>query len=728
MTRPQYRVYWVVKWWRKLMEYFAPGELGENPEEAHRAQLVAGLALLGGAFGSAYASFYFAIGHIWGAWVIVFCTISMVSVPFIMRATGRLRLAGNLHCLTWTLGFTALAALEGGVHGHAIAWLACGVPLLALLILDVSTALIWCVICFLATLFFCILDVVHITLPVAYPESWRAEVSAAGYIGFAVFMSLLGVIFEQSRRQAFCKMQHAFQSMADAHQRSHESERFVQSIADATPGLVYMIDLNSRSIIYANRRLAQVLGLKRNRDLRIAFRDLRPLLRPFDLDRALEDVSDRLRGAKDGDVIETEYQVERGRKGNAHWLFRNTVFARAPSGEPACILGLAEDVTARKRIERAQHEAEGANRAKDDFIAALSHELRTPLTPVLMLATTLESDESLSPDHHEQIRLVRQNVELEARLIDDLLDLTKVARGKFSLKREPINLQEVLSRSVEIVRGESEGKNIELRLELEARISTSNADPTRIQQVFWNLLRNAIKFTPAGGCIRVRSFNTNSELLSIEVQDSGVGIPPADLGKIFRPFEQGAVGGEHRFGGLGLGLAISKAITDLHGGFISVASEGLNRGATFTVRIPVSQATLVPGTQQRHPLRAEFTPHLHILLVEDNESIRTVLARLLSREGHEVETAETCAEAREAAHHQPPGDPIQLLISDLGLPDGSGLSLVQELKSDTPDIKAIALSGYGTDDDIQKSLQAGFSAHLTKPIAFDDLRRSIAAA
>ncbi len=580
------------------MEYFAPGELRENPEALHRATLVAGLAMLGGAFGSAYASFYFAIGHIVGAWVIVVCTISMVFVPFIIRKTGRLRLAGNLHCLTWTLGFSALAALEGGVHGHAIAWLACGVPLLALLILDMPTALIWCVLCFSATLFFCVLDVFNIVLPLAYPASWHAEVTAAGYIGFAVFMSLLGVIFEHSRRQAFCKMQLAYRRMAEANRRSQESERFVQ-----------------------------------------------------------------------------------------------------------------------------------ANQAKDDFIAALSHELRTPLTPVLMVAAMLEKDETLDSERRDQLRLVRQNVELEARLIDDLLDLTKVARGKFSLKREPTDLQEVLGRAVEIVRSESERKRIGIHLNLEARFVNANADPTRLQQVFWNLLRNAIKFTQVGGRIDVHTFDSSSQTFSLEVRDSGVGIPPAELGKIFLPFEQGAVGGNHQFGGLGLGLAISKAIVDLHGGSISVASEGLNRGAVFTASLPVSRTAQSPSiTQEVLPPEATPIPHLHILLVEDNEPTRRVLARLLSREGHEVETAGDCAAAREVAHHQSPGDPIQVLISDLGLPDGSGLNLVREIRLETPAIRAIALSGYGTEDDIRKSLQAGFSAHLTKPVAFEDLRRTLAAA
>ena len=521
-----------MKWWKWLLDYFTPASLREEPELAYHARLVAGVALLGCVFGTSYATFYFIIGHLRGAWIIVVCTTAMITVPWLMRATGWVRLAGCLHAFIWTLGFSGLALVEGGVHGHAIAWLASGVPLLALLILDLPTALLW------------------------------------------------------------CAMQAAFR-------------------------------------------------------------------------QSLED-------------------------------------------------------------NEAKHVAEGANRAKDEFIAVLSHELRTPLTPILMITASMDDNEHLPSDLREDIRVVRQNVELEARLIDDLLDLTRVVHGKYSLRTETVDLHELIGRTLGIVQEAAARKDLHLRAELRADRATARADPARLQQVFWNLLNNAIKFTANGGEVEIRTCNSGTNALTVEVRDTGVGIPPESVSKIFRPFEQGALGGNHRYGGLGLGLAISKAIVELHGGQISASSAGVNLGSMFTIDLPVVQTVQINGRGDHAPLRETVIPQ-HILLVEDNDATRNILARLLSRDGHNVQTAGTCAAAIEEAHHQPPDSPFQILVSDLGLPDGSGLSLVREVKAELPAIKAIALSGYGTEEDVLRSMEAGFHTHLTKPITIEALRQALAA-
>ncbi len=247
-------------------------------------------------------------------------------------------------------------------------------------------------------------------------------------------------------------------------------------------------------------------------------------------------------------------------------------------------------------ILEARREAERANKAKDEFLAALSHELRTPLAPVLMTAIDLESDPELSDDLREQIAMIRRNVELEARLIDDLLDITRITHGKLRLQRVDLDVHLVLGHTAEIVQDETNAKQINLQFSLEAVSHHVSGDPTRLHQVFWNLVKNAVKFTPPGGQIRVITSNPAPERIAVQVCDSGLGIEPEALPRIFNAFQQGSVGGQPRFGGLGLGLAISKAIVEMHGGTISVESQGLSHGASFTVELAAIAKAEKPAT------------------------------------------------------------------------------------------------------------------------------------
>jgi signal transduction histidine kinase len=236
-----------------------------------------------------------------------------------------------------------------------------------------------------------------------------------------------------------------------------------------------------------------------------------------------------------------------------------------------------------QELERAKESAEAANAAKDRFLATLSHELRTPLNPVLLWADDVLSHGNLPPDLAEGLRMVCRNVELEARLIDDLLDLTRIARGKLQLQLHETDVHDLLQHAIEIVRSDVHCRRIELSSHLQARSRWVNVDPSRMQQVFWNILRNACKFTPEDGSISIRTFNPSPTSVSIEISDTGIGIDPRFLDKIFEAFEQLETQRE----GLGLGLAISKAIVGMHGGKIAARSEGPGRGATFTVTLPV---------------------------------------------------------------------------------------------------------------------------------------------
>lgn len=449
-------------------------------------------------------------------------------------------------------------------------------------------------------------------------------------------------------------------------------------------------------------------------------------IHPEDRDRVHEAGQRALAAGTDG-VYEAEYRSIGVEDGIVRWLRGVGKAIFDEQGRPQRFTGTLLDITAQKRAEeelrhsadaarRAQQEAERANRAKDDFIATLSHELRTPLTPVLMTAAALESDPSVSPEVREQISVLRRNAELEARLIDDLLDLTRITRGKLDLHQEATDIHGLLGNVVAIVAADMHAKHIALNFTLAARQHHVWGDPARLQQVFWNILKNAVKFSLKGGAIEVRTRNPSPDTLHISIADTGIGIEPHLLTRIFNAFDQGELTGNHRFGGLGLGLAISKAVIDVHGGTLRAESAGANQGARFHVEL-----TTVPAPRGARPVvspRPSKLRPLKLLLVEDHPETRALVARLLCRDGHSVVPASDVRTALSLAASQN----FDLVISDLGLPDGSGLEVMQQLSS-RHGLRGIALSGYGTEQDMQRSFEAGFSGHLTKPIAIEALKR-----
>jgi signal transduction histidine kinase len=368
----------------------------------------------------------------------------------------------------------------------------------------------------------------------------------------------------------------------------------------------------------------------------------------------------------------------------------------------------------REALRQVAEEAQSASRAKDDFLAALSHELRTPLTPVLMTATALETDLSLPAEVRDQLAMMRRNVELEARLIDDLLDITRISRGKLTIAPVSADIHQLLRHTGEIVRSDGLDKQVRVSFILESERHHALADPTRLQQVFWNLIKNALKFTANGGCITVRTHNDNAGKIVVTVEDTGIGITAAALPHIFRAFDQGDITGQHRYGGLGLGLAISKAIVEAHRGSICAESKGPGEGAIFTVTLKTTDAPALSADRQARPVSAGRA--LRLLIVDDHEATRTVLARLLTRGGQHVTTAASMEDARAAFS----AEQFDVVISDLGLPDGSGLDLMRELRGQRP-VAGIALSGYGMENDLRQTREAGFYAHLVKPVNIEQL-------
>jgi len=369
-------------------------------------------------------------------------------------------------------------------------------------------------------------------------------------------------------------------------------------------------------------------------------------------------------------------------------------------------------------LVRARQEAEAASEAKDNFLAALSHELRTPLTPVLMIAQALQADVSLPPSMREDLALLRRNIELEARLIDDLLDLTRIVRGKIDLRTGVVDVHSVIVDALDICRGDLAGKRLGVIQALRAGESHVTGDGVRIQQILWNLIRNAVKFTPGGGQIIIRSHNDGNKLC-VTIIDTGIGIEPEVIGRIFSPFEQAGQSITQQFGGLGLGLAISKRLAEMHGGTIVAQSEGRNRGATFTLSLPTIAAPAMLLNIAQPPAHQEGAKSLRILLVEDHDDTRRSLARLLGRV-HKVRDVPSVESALAAANQEH----FDLVISDVGLPDGNGLELMRSLRQQHG-LTGICLSGFGMEEDIARSSDAGFCQHLTKPIDFRKLEAII---
>jgi signal transduction histidine kinase len=364
-------------------------------------------------------------------------------------------------------------------------------------------------------------------------------------------------------------------------------------------------------------------------------------------------------------------------------------------------------------IERARlfDRATRANRTKDEFLAVLSHELRTPLAPVLPAIEVIE-EEPLSEAGRAMTEIIRRNIRLETRLIDDLLDVARVVNGKLVLHREPVDLHATIRSVLEICQGDLAARRLSVALELRARRAWVDGDPTRLQQALWNLVKNAIKFSEPEGSIAITT-SDEGEGIRVVVRDHGMGIEPEMLVRIFDPFIQGNPGVHKHFGGMGLGLAITKAVVDLHGGSLIARSEGRGKGASFTITLASEErrTTDVPRADMQLTQELAGTMVYRVLLVDDHEDTSFVLKKMLERSGFRVTTANSCAAARQLAAL---GE-FDVLVSDLGLPDGTGYDLLADIML-IKHVPAIAISGFGTDQDISRSRAVGFRSHLTKPV------------
>ncbi len=492
----------------------------------------------------------------------------------------------------------------------------------------------------------------------------------------------------------------------------------VTLLAEAIPQIVWAARPDG-FVEYFNIRWYDYTGLLPEQSEGASWRSA---IHPDDEPRAVELWA---RSVASGAVLEVEFRLRRGDGGDYRWFLSRAELVRDLEGRSYKWFGTCTDIDDKKRSEQelkhANELAETASRAKDQFLAMLSHELRTPLTPILLAASAAKDDPSVPEHLHATFDFIRQNLELEARLIDDLLDVMRIVRGKMPYQFEVIDAHVQIARAVEICRSDAEAKKLTLGVELAAHRRHLDADPARFQQVLWNLMKNAIKFTPEGGALAIRTRSEGDRLI-VEVQDTGIGIAPEHLPLIFNAFEQGEDAITRRFGGLGLGLAISRSIVEGHRGAIEAISEGRDRGTTFRVALPTVAAASaddrVPAPhfdRSGEPRAKDFDLDLRILLVEDDVMTSRIMAKLLRGNGYGVTTANNVASALAV-----PSMEYDLVVSDIGLPDGSGLDLIRLLR-DRRDVPGIALTGYGMDDDVHKSREAGFVAHLIKPLDFTKL-------
>ena len=420
---------------------------------------------------------------------------------------------------------------------------------------------------------------------------------------------------------------------------------------------------------------------------------------------------------------------------------------------------IAHDITARRHAERqlqhremelaklaaerelfleseraARSTAERLSHMKDEFLATLSHELRTPINAIQGWATLLRERKNSPADHARGLETIERNARIQAQIVNDLLDMSRIISGKVQLEVQPLYLHEVINNSIDAVSQSAVAKNIRIQPMLDTGIGLVRGDPNRLQQVLWNLLSNAIKFTAKGGRVQVVLERVNSHV-EICIEDTGIGIRPDFLPYVFDRFRQADSGTTRRHGGLGLGLSIVKNLVELHGGTVRVKSPGENQGSTFIVSLPISyvrgsarETTARPGGfgDVAEAIELPELRNIRVLIIDDEADGRTLVAHILQDRGASPVCISSAEEALEALGREH----FDVLLSDIGMPNMDGYQLIREVrrldKSRTKPIPAIAITAYARPEDRQRSLLAGFHMHLSKPIEPRELIASIA--
>jgi PAS domain S-box-containing protein len=552
------------------------------------------------------------------------------------------------------------------------------------------------------------------------PGSWLVSVF---FIVVSVLTAFLAEAVGQQRRRT-ATLGDTERALADAR------TRFAQ-VASISPDMLFVFDVIARRVVEVSPHVTRITGWSEEEFLGQSDAT-RWFVHPDDI-QLVEMALDRLAGVPDKQVVEVEYRAMH-RAGQYHWLrVRSAVYQRTPDGRVRSVMSNAEDITDRKTAESereqlleaertARLEAERASRLKDEFLATLSHELRTPLTAILGWTALLEGNLP-AEEVREGVAVISRNAHAQRALIEDLLDMNRILSGKLRLELEPVSLAKVIEAALETVRPAAEARGVQLVTNLEENIPALPGDPARLQQIIWNLLTNAIKFTPAGGRVGI-SLRRTTGGAEIAIADSGQGIAPDFLPHVFERFRQADASSTRRYRGLGIGLSIVKQLVEMHGGHVAAVSAGEGTGATFTITLPIGMS-YVPREPSRLP--AETGPSdgrrslsgLSVLVVEDEEDTRVVLTRLLGEAGATVRMADSASAALDKLRL----GPVDVLVSDIGMPNEDGYSLIRKIRAQTAlaALPAIALTAFARREDRERALQAGFQLHMTKPIEATDL-------
>jgi len=515
---------------------------------------------------------------------------------------------------------------------------------------------------------------------------------------------------------------HAGLQRADADRNLRDREERLSAIVDqATAGIVQS-DLTGR-LTFVNDRFCELVQRPREE---VLLRRVEDIVHSDDL-RAFRDILRDLESTGRSRTFDTRFVQPSGRV-----VWANVSISRIRElGQPGSALAVVTEITDRKAVEAeraallarerlARSEAEKANQAKDQFLATLSHELRTPLNSLRLWAGVLRQQPLDPATLAKAVDTIDRNAALQAQLIDDLLDISRIASGKLRLEMRPLDLRSVIESAVETVRAAADDKGLKIARALDSDVGPIMGDATRLQQVLWNLLTNALKFTPRGGRVEVllRRRGGHAEL---RVQDTGQGIAPDLLPRIFDRFRQGDSSTTRVQGGLGLGLAIARQLVELHGGGIKAESPGEGQGTTMTVVLPLAhRAVGEPARSSARHEPSEMTSILagvRVLFVDDDADAREACAMSLSWAGASVVTAASVAEALRALQREWP----DVLVSDIGMPGEDGLSLIDrvrrlELAHGGGPVPAVALTAYASDEDAVRILAAGYQVHVKKPI------------
>ncbi|WP_375470140.1 response regulator [uncultured Nostoc sp.] len=510
-----------------------------------------------------------------------------------------------------------------------------------------------------------------------------------------------------------------------------KSEARYRRIVDTSYEGIWMIDSQSRTE-FVNQRLSEMLGYPAQEMLGRSMFDFIVQADGIVAEEILKWLKREGSDLKEGQL--------RCKDGSYIWTL---ISARAIFSEENEFLGaiaMLTDISDRKRTESerdrlfqleqtARAEAEAANRIKDEFLAVLSHELRSPLNPILGWAKLLQSRKFDDTALQKALKTIERNAKLQAELIEDLLDVSRILQGKLNLKMIPVNLASTIEAAMETVRLAAEAKTIQIEMMLD-RKGKVLGDSARLQQVFWNLLSNAVKFTPIGGHVNVQLESIDAEA-QITVSDTGKGIHSDFLVHVFDYFRQGDSTTTRKFGGLGLGLAIARHLVEMHGGTISAESLGEEQGAIFTIRLPLlKDSAIIEDDPNADSSTAIFTSSplmgVQVLVVDDNTDSRNFFSFVLEQFGAIVTAVGSADQALQALTQSKP----DILLSDIGMPEMNGYMLMQQVRNLEAEvggkqIPAIALTAYAGEINQQQAIRAGFQQHIVKPVAPEELLMAI---